>query len=229
MPILTNHTDWDTPVNTHLLREERAKLALGRNIYYLRKYRGFSQAELAEIIKAPQRSISEMESGTSNMTFDKMERLAEALGVSVSVLTSEKMNWRMIEMVEYFMRKLDGTIDTLKALKLAYFTDLLHKEQTGEKFTNLSYIRYNFWPFTEDIYTIKTIFREVDKNTVANEKPFVSNVFLEDADKSFLDSILAKYGKFSGTELMKQSYKTEPMERIGAKLGGNEHMMETVL
>lgn len=144
MPILTTHPDWKIPANAPLLREERTKLALGRNIYYLRKYRGFSQMELAEIIKAPQRSISEIESGTSNMTFDKMERLAEALGVSMSVLTSEKMNWRMIEMVEYFMQQLDGTIDTLKALKLAYFTDLLHKQQTGEKFTNLSYIRYDF-------------------------------------------------------------------------------------
>lgn len=54
-------------------------------------------------------------------------------------------------------------------------------------------------------------------------------MFLTDEDKSFLDGILAKYGKFSGTELMKQSYKTEPMERIGAKLGGSEHMMEVVL
>lgn len=158
-----------------------------------------------------------------------MEKLAESLGVSMSVLTNEKVNWRMIEMVEYFMRKLDGSIDVLKALKLSYFTDLLHKEQTGEKFTNLSYIRYNFGPFTDEIYGIKEIFEPVDKNAVKNAQPFVSNVFLDEDDKAFLDSILAKYGKFTGTELMKQSYKTEPMERIGAKLGGGEHMMETIL
>ena len=62
---------------------------VGRRIYTLRKKRGLTQAQLADLADLPQSQISQIESGArlgSTIQLDAARRLAFALGVSLDAL-----------------------------------------------------------------------------------------------------------------------------------------------
>lgn len=60
------------------------------NIKTLRKNAGFSQKELAEIIKSSNSAIAMWEAGTRNPRTDKLPELAKALGCSIDDLFGNK-------------------------------------------------------------------------------------------------------------------------------------------
>jgi transcriptional regulator with XRE-family HTH domain len=55
------------------------KFHVARNIFYLRKYREQSQAEVAAAMKTSQSAIARMENAQENMTLDTLQRLTVAL------------------------------------------------------------------------------------------------------------------------------------------------------
>lgn len=60
------------------------------NIHKLRKMRGLSQAELAERAGLSQPSIGAIEAGRKSPTLRTLEKIASALGISVSDLLEEQ-------------------------------------------------------------------------------------------------------------------------------------------
>ena len=62
---------------------------LGRNIHNLRTHRGISQAKLAEIADLSITHMSNIESGTKQVSLDALFRIAQALNVSVSQLIGD--------------------------------------------------------------------------------------------------------------------------------------------
>ncbi len=66
-----------------------ARRILARNVRRLRQARELSQEALADAAALRQAQISEVESGKSNITLDKLQRLASALGVRVADLFEE--------------------------------------------------------------------------------------------------------------------------------------------
>ncbi len=57
------------------------KKAFGQNVRKYRKRRGFSQETLAELVGLGQKSISPIETGSSFISMDKLEKLCEVLEV----------------------------------------------------------------------------------------------------------------------------------------------------
>jgi hypothetical protein len=51
------------------------------------------------------------------------------LEVEISLLTKKGINWKLLEIFDYILKKLKK-IDILKAMKLAYFLDLEAKINT---------------------------------------------------------------------------------------------------
>lgn len=68
-------------VNTH---EERR--ALGAKIRRLRAEQGLTRRKLALMIGANHSTLGKIEAGRVNFMFDKLERIADALGVNVKDL-----------------------------------------------------------------------------------------------------------------------------------------------
>lgn len=66
-----------------------ARRVLARNVRRLRQARDLSQEALADAATLRQAQVSEVESGKSNITLDKLQRLANALGVRVTDLFEE--------------------------------------------------------------------------------------------------------------------------------------------
>ena len=60
--------------------------ALGARIAQLRAEQGISQRKLALMIGANHSSLGKIEAGRANFMFDKLEKIAEALGVEVRSL-----------------------------------------------------------------------------------------------------------------------------------------------
>ena len=60
----------------------------GASVLSLRKRRGMTQAELSQRVGLQRTYISELERGKRNVSLKNAERLADALGVSVSSLFS---------------------------------------------------------------------------------------------------------------------------------------------
>ena len=62
---------------------------LGHAIKELRREAGYSQEQLADRAKLHRTTMSEIERGVSNVSIDIAERIAQALGLSLSRLFSE--------------------------------------------------------------------------------------------------------------------------------------------
>lgn len=54
-----------------------------KNLHTIRKAKGLSQTELAEVVGIKQATISRIEKGVNNPSFDVADRIAQALGVNV--------------------------------------------------------------------------------------------------------------------------------------------------
>lgn len=67
----------------------RAQLVFAANVKRTRKVRGYTQQELADLAQLESSYISSVERGLRNITISNMERIADALGVTISDLVSE--------------------------------------------------------------------------------------------------------------------------------------------
>jgi transcriptional regulator with XRE-family HTH domain len=62
------------------------KQLLGARIKELRKYRGFSQEQLADVVDVDPKYVSFIECGRSSPSLETMENIATALGVEIKDL-----------------------------------------------------------------------------------------------------------------------------------------------
>jgi transcriptional regulator with XRE-family HTH domain len=75
--------DWTDP--------HAARQVLARNVRRLRAVRGMTQEQLADRTELRQAHISEIESASANLTLDRLQSLAIALGVRPMDLLDEKL------------------------------------------------------------------------------------------------------------------------------------------
>ncbi|MFZ5341030.1 MAG: helix-turn-helix domain-containing protein [Patescibacteria group bacterium] len=78
--------------------------------------------------------VSQIENGEYNPSIDILSRIAEVLSVRLEIVIKEKINWRLIEIFDYFIKRF-SKVDILKATKLSYFIDLEYQELFKRKFT----------------------------------------------------------------------------------------------
>jgi transcriptional regulator with XRE-family HTH domain len=71
---------------------ETKKELLGARLRELRKAKGLTQDKLAELVDIEQKHVSRIELGKSYPTIDRLERLADALSVSVAVFFDPAIN-----------------------------------------------------------------------------------------------------------------------------------------
>ena len=223
----TTTPKWTAYLSEPVKKEVESAFYLGRNVSNFRRYRWFSQEKLASKANTTQRIISEIESWDYNPTLDMIARIADALNLKVEILFKKWINFAMLEILDYFMSKL-GSIDILKAMKLMYFTDLEHKEKYKHKLTNIKYYRFTYGPFSDTIYQINDLFTITNKEYSAKH-PVKNYIFLDKQKLQFLDDIIHEHGKKSSKLLMKQSYETEPMKKLWAKLGWVEGFYKVIL
>lgn len=126
--------------------------------------------------------------------------------------------------------------------KMLYLIDLASVSSTGKKTTNLTFVRYYYGPYDKNIRVVLDELTsageiEADIRYLSNGEPFISyrspvgmtECVYEDENANIVNDLVGSLGNLSPKSLTELAYKTKPMTRISAKLGGKEHWEELLL
>ncbi len=125
--------------------------------------------------------------------------------------------------------------------KMLYLIDLASVSSTGNKTTSLRFVRYYYGPYDKNIKKMLDEMTsaneiEADVKYLSNGEPFIayrspsSNIdcTYEGENAQIVSDLVNSLGNLSPKSLTEIAYKTKPMTRLGATLGGNEHLNEVL-
>lgn len=126
--------------------------------------------------------------------------------------------------------------------KMLYLIDLASVASTGKQTTDFKFIRYYYGPYDKNIRIIiddMTAKKELDADVryLSNGEPFLvykmpngtTSFAYEGANEQIVRDLVDSLGNLSPKSLTELAYKTKPMTRLGATLGGNEHLNEPLV
>lgn len=127
-------------------------------------------------------------------------------------------------------------------MKLAYLIDLVSVKEGNKQISNFEYKRYYYGPFDDKIYQIlenslvNGKIKAETKYSYDGSEYVVYSVMnedfecdaLTDRDREIARRVLEELKGYGAKTLTEIAYKTAPMKKIGATLGGNEGL-NTVL
>jgi len=132
-------------------------------------------------------------------------------------------------------------VSVTSLMKLSYLIDLISIQNTDHQITDFKYKRYNFGPFDSKIYEnvdfltkANIILSKSDYSAVGaeyivyyfnNDKEFCFDDLNEEEIKT-ADEVVDSLRGYGAKVLTELAYKTKPMQKYQATLGGNEHMNE---
>ena len=125
---------------------------------------------------------------------------------------------------------------------MLYLIDLASVASTGKQTTDFKFIRYYYGPYDKNIRIIiddMTAKKELDADVryLSNGEPFLvykmpngtTSFAYEGANEQIVRDLVDSLGNLSPKSLTELAYKTKPMTRLGATLGGNEHLNEPLV
>lgn len=136
----------------------------------------------------------------------------------------------------------NGPRGVTSLLKISYLIDLAAVRNIGNPISEFKYIRWNFGPFDSAIYKNLETMRE--EGAISAEACFiggeehiiykltdpdlVTTTSLTSQEQGLISEMLDHLQGLGAKTLTEIAYKTKPMTSIGAKLGGTEHMGESL-
>lgn len=124
-------------------------------------------------------------------------------------------------------------------MKLSYLVDLISVKKLGNQISTFQYIRYSYGPFTQEVYnTVEDLVMEkvlLPKNdyaggsveyityTFGNKEGFSFDKISTEETK-LIDEMMTDLKGYGAKTLTEIAYKTKPMVKLGATLGGNENL-----
>jgi uncharacterized phage-associated protein len=143
------------------------------------------------------------------------------------------------QIITYLIDKHPNTSVTA-LMKLCYLIDLVSIKETGKQITNFTYIRYNFGPFDKKIYNYLESLTEDKVITqkqeyTASGKDFIIYQITETTEPNhseindsttMINKVLDNVVGHGAKGLTQIAYQTEPMIKIGAKIGNDNGMFQ---
>ena len=201
-------------------------IRLGEKIYGRRKDLSLTQSELAEKTGIPQNKISQLESGTYwEPGRDILERLSWALDIDLNYFLLDSIDRKTFEVYNYILPRITLHEEwRLQMIKIPYFIDLEAFQEIGRRITNFRYIRYQYGPFDNKLYSYSGLF-------FGNEKWFskFNFTYLNSDEISIINKVLSTKPVNNGNELKRLSYETYPMKNIWATMRGTEWWKEELI
>lgn len=154
--------------------------------------------------------------------------------------TVGKCDQKTLDLILYIIDNIHlATVTSIT--KFLYLIDLTCISDGREKVTNINYVRYYYGPYSAAIKdAIEKLLAEnkivATLRTLASGEPFLEyniapeskQIEFEDNNKDIIDELLNSLGGLTPSQLTKIAYGTEPMKKLGATLGGNEHLNEVL-
>ncbi len=128
-------------------------------------------------------------------------------------------------------------------MKLSYLIDLVSLKKGGKQITHYNYVRYNYGPFDNVIYAdlqalINAKVVQPHPDYVPSGEEYIVYSYNEDStldfsalsdeDRAIADEVLENVKGYGARTLTEIAYKTKPMQKFEATLGGTEHLGETL-
>jgi transcriptional regulator with XRE-family HTH domain len=135
---------------------------IGRRIATLRKHRGYSQEELAKMLKMPRPSLAQIELGKRNITAGELLQLSERLEVSMDGLLAKNFDMTKEDLPSEKSKKAEKTqerisvptlqVDKFKQVLLYVLERCAGKPNVGETVLNklLYFIEFNYYERYEE-------------------------------------------------------------------------------
>ena len=149
------------------------------------------------------------------------------------------MSAKTTEMLAYITMNYPRA-DITSLMKLSYLIDLVHIKKTGNPISSFKYIRYKYGPFDNSIY--KHINKLISKNIIKEDAEhnlycgehivYVCDVdhneiplkHLSPAEIESIKEVVNSLLGYGAKALVELTYKTKPMQKLGATIGGNENI-----
>ncbi len=123
------------------------------------------------------------------------------------------------------------SITSLWVMKLSYIVDLVSVKKNGKPISNFEYVRYKYGPFDNKIYKYLNDLLETEiiseESVITQTGEVIVYKFNEGIGFSFdkltsneketIDEVIDTLSGYGPKALVDLTYKTTPMERIGAK------------
>lgn len=157
----------------------------------------------------------------------------------------EELDRRTRGLILYLVGKMAVPTKT-SIIKMCYLCDLAAVQSGMNQITAFKYIRYYYGPFDKNIEDY--LLDLVKKREIVSRSEYSSGggeyerfslpsaeidpedyiEDLTDEEKTIVDSILDSLGSLNAKMLTEIAYKTNPMKKFGATLGGTEHLTEAL-
>jgi uncharacterized phage-associated protein len=150
-----------------------------------------------------------------------------------------KMDNKTSELLAYITMK-HPKLSITSLMKLSYLIDLVHIKKTNKQISSFNYSRYKYGPFDNSIYEYisslvgNDIIKEDSELTPYGGEYIV--YYCDDDEITFdnlsikeqetIDEVINSVIGFGAKALVELAYRTKPMQKIGATVGGNEHLDE---
>ena len=161
-------------------------------------------------------------------------------GNSVKNLNTKIMLEKTQQLLAYIIKRHNKASVTV-LMKLSYLIDLVSLKKDGKQITHYNYVRYNYGPFDNIIYA--DLQKLIDAKVVQpkpnyvpsgeeyiiysyNENSDLDFSALTDEERAIADEVLENVNGYGARTLTEIAYKTKPMKKFGATLGGTEHLGE---
>lgn len=124
-------------------------------------------------------------------------------------------------------------------MKLSYLVDLISVKKLGNQISTFGYIRYSYGPFTQEVYNAveELVMSKIllPKNdyaggsveyityTYTNKEDFLFDKISKE-EIALIDEMMTDLKGYGAKTLTDIAYKTKPMVKLGATLGGNENL-----
>lgn len=144
------------------------------------------------------------------------------------------------ELIKYLVSNM--SVSTITSLtKMLYLIDLASVSSGKEKTTDFNYVRYYYGPYDSNIRkTLDELINYgeliVSIQTSPSGEPYmiyklpegVTRYEYDYLNSDIVDDLTQSLGHFSAKTLTDLAYKTKPMTKLGATLGGTQHLNEVL-
>lgn len=122
-------------------------------------------------------------------------------------------------------------------MKLSYIVDLVSIKKNRNQISGFEYKRYKYGPFNDKIYQYLTelkiegfIIEDVAYTQTGdeyiiykpNERKELSFDKLKDEERIIIDEVIEALKGYGAKALVEFTYRTNPMKKLGAKIGNNK-------
>lgn len=205
-----------------------------KNLKKLRKEHGFSQEYVAQRLGISRPTLVKIEAGKRKLVKQEEKKLKELFAISEAGVEEKAMGMRIDipqqklekfkQVLLYITEQVGGrpNVGMTVLYKLLYFSDFDYYEKYEEQLMGLTYIRNHYGPTPREFVKVVEEMKETgllseirNKHFSHDQRKFLPVAepdlsILSGQELEMIDSVLARYGDKSATELSSLSHQDTP-------------------